>query len=264
MSENATLKYVHQDHLGGTSVVTSDNGTLLESLKYYSFGETRSISGLETTDKLFTGQRLDGTGLYYYNARYYDPTIGRFISPDTIIPSPSNPQSFNRYTYCLNNPLKYIDPSGHDIMNNGYCIDGVNVNNIEDYVFSNQNQGIYFDVEILVAVAILREVAPELVETLEYAKQDISLYYDDSLPEIVGGQLVPAEGFVEKGNLGIKINPKLIEDGAKMIAYALGHEGFHTVVALEAQNNGLRMFPGNSIANEYFAYSFGNDIAHGL
>jgi hypothetical protein len=42
----------------------------------------------------------------------YDPTIGRFISPDTVIPNPANPQCFNRYSYCLNNPLKYTDPSG--------------------------------------------------------------------------------------------------------------------------------------------------------
>ncbi|MBN2240619.1 MAG: RHS repeat-associated core domain-containing protein [Dehalococcoidales bacterium] len=49
----------------------------------------------------------------YYGARYYDPEIGRFISPDTIIPNPADPQSFNRYSYCLNNPLKYNDPSGH-------------------------------------------------------------------------------------------------------------------------------------------------------
>jgi RHS repeat-associated protein len=67
------------------------------------------------TDKLFTGQRLDGTGLYYYNARYYDPTIGRFISPDTVIQNPANPQCLNRYTYCLNNPLKYNDPSGFSV-----------------------------------------------------------------------------------------------------------------------------------------------------
>ncbi len=46
-------------------------------------------------------------------ARYYDATIGRFISPDTIVPNPANPQSLNRYSYCYNNPLKYIDPSGH-------------------------------------------------------------------------------------------------------------------------------------------------------
>ncbi len=46
-------------------------------------------------------------------ARYYDATIGRFISPDSIVPQPYNPQSLNRYSYCLNNPLRYIDPSGH-------------------------------------------------------------------------------------------------------------------------------------------------------
>jgi RHS repeat-associated protein len=63
----------------------------------------------------FTGQRLDSTGLYYYNARYYDPNIGRFISPDTIFEDPLNPQSLNRYSYCINNPLRYTDPSGHGI-----------------------------------------------------------------------------------------------------------------------------------------------------
>ena len=64
-------------------------------------------------DRLFTGQRLDRTGLYYYNARYYDPEIGRFISADTLAPDPYNPQSRNKYTYCFNNPLKYNDPSGN-------------------------------------------------------------------------------------------------------------------------------------------------------
>lgn len=64
-------------------------------------------------DEQFTGQRLDSTGLYFYNARYYDPSIGRFISADTLVPSFANPQAFNRYSYVYNNPLKYTDPSGH-------------------------------------------------------------------------------------------------------------------------------------------------------
>ena len=51
--------------------------------------------------------------MYFYNARYYDPTLGRFISPDTIVTSPANPQSLNRYAYVLNNPLRYTDPTGH-------------------------------------------------------------------------------------------------------------------------------------------------------
>jgi RHS repeat-associated protein len=79
----------------------------------FSFGAWGFSQGEIGTDRLFTGQRLDGTGLYYYGARYYDPGIGIFVSPDTIVPSYANPQSLNRYSYCLNNPLKYIDPSGH-------------------------------------------------------------------------------------------------------------------------------------------------------
>jgi RHS repeat-associated protein len=67
------------------------------------------------TDKLFTGQRLDrDTGLYYYGARYYDQGLGRFISPDIVVQNPGNPQTLNRYSYCLNNPLKYADPTGLD------------------------------------------------------------------------------------------------------------------------------------------------------
>jgi len=65
------------------------------------------------TDKKFTGRRLDATGLYYYGARYYDATIGRFTSADTIVQSYIYPQSLNRYSYTMNNPLKYIDPSGN-------------------------------------------------------------------------------------------------------------------------------------------------------
>jgi RHS repeat-associated protein len=112
-SENGTLRYVHQDSLSSTSLMTDSVGAQINTtVKYLPFGACRNSPDLPT-DKLFTGQRLDATGLYYYNARYYDATIGRFISPDTIIPYPSDPQSFNRYSYCRNNPLKYIDPSGN-------------------------------------------------------------------------------------------------------------------------------------------------------
>jgi RHS repeat-associated protein len=92
------------------------------------------------TDKLFTGQRLDSTGLYYYGARYYDPSIGRFISPDSIIPDPYNPQSLNRYSYCLNNPLKYTDPTGHEIygdLSNIYSDPGFDRERYEEIVSNN-------------------------------------------------------------------------------------------------------------------------------
>ena len=56
---------------------------------------------------------LDSTGLYWYSSRFYDPSVGRFLSPDTLVPDPKNPQALNRYSYVYNNPLRYNDPSGH-------------------------------------------------------------------------------------------------------------------------------------------------------
>ncbi len=123
-SPNATLRFFHQDSLNSTSLVTSSSGTSLGSMTTYPFGAARS--GSVPTDEKFTGQRLDSTtGLYYYNARYYDPAIGRFISADTIVQNPSNPQTLNRYSYTLNNPLRYIDPSGHKVLwdvDEGYAL----------------------------------------------------------------------------------------------------------------------------------------------
>lgn len=66
------------------------------------------------TDIGFAGQHFDSaTGLIYMGGRYYDPQLGRFISPDSVVPEQGDPQALNRYSYVRNNPVKYIDPSGH-------------------------------------------------------------------------------------------------------------------------------------------------------
>ncbi len=68
----------------------------------------------ELTDTGFTGHKHnDSVGLIYMNARYYVPAINRFLTADTVVPGPTNPQAFNRYTYVLGNPLRLVDPSGH-------------------------------------------------------------------------------------------------------------------------------------------------------
>ena len=113
LKKGTDLEYIHQDHLTGTALTTDENGDVVSTVKYYPFGLTRSSTGTLATDMMFTGQRLDGTGLYFYNGRMYDPVIVRFISPDTIVPDLANPQALNLYSYCVNNPLKYVDPSGH-------------------------------------------------------------------------------------------------------------------------------------------------------
>ena len=86
----------------------------MELAEYTPYGSLNRREGLVDSTHKFTGQRFDGsTGLYFYNSRYYDPQLGRFIQADPIVPSPGDPQALNRYSYVRNNPLKYTDPSGH-------------------------------------------------------------------------------------------------------------------------------------------------------
>jgi RHS repeat-associated protein len=100
------------DHLGSTSFSVDSTNTVSE-LRYMPWGKTRYESGVTPTDRRYTGQIQDASDLYFYNARYYDPTLGRFLQADTLVPEPGNPQSWNRYSYVNNNPLRYTDPTGH-------------------------------------------------------------------------------------------------------------------------------------------------------
>ena len=109
-----SINYYHPDHLGGSSVVSGDSMAKAEEINYYPFGETRTDTGSVNVRHKFTGQEWDSeTGLYCYGARYYHPVIGRFISADTFVPQPYDPQSLNRYSYARNNPMKLVDPTGH-------------------------------------------------------------------------------------------------------------------------------------------------------
>ena len=109
-----TLHWVGADHLGGTIRVLDSSFTALDGMRYKPYGEDRDTGSSLNTDRKFTGQTEDeAAGLYWYASRAYDPAIGRFVSPDVVVPDPFNPQSLNRYGYVRNNPLKLIDPSGH-------------------------------------------------------------------------------------------------------------------------------------------------------
>jgi RHS repeat-associated protein len=100
------MMYYLDDHLGSTSIVTDRVGEVVSHVTYTPYGDMRDELNLGTSvNYLFTGQEFDREiGLYYYNARYYDQAVGRFISADTIIPEPSDTQSYNRYSYVSTTP----------------------------------------------------------------------------------------------------------------------------------------------------------------
>jgi RHS repeat-associated protein len=103
--------------------VLNANGTVHSEARHYPYGEERwrwPQEGTFPTEYRFTGQRMQsGLGLFHMGARHYDPSLGRWISADTLVPNPTNPQSFNRYAYVRNSPLKFADPTGH--MEDGEC-----------------------------------------------------------------------------------------------------------------------------------------------
>ncbi|MGB9716478.1 MAG: RHS repeat domain-containing protein, partial [Thermodesulfovibrionales bacterium] len=105
--------YYHKDHLGSSTLMTDSSGNEVETTEYMPFGQMRVHTVSSITNYKYTDQEYDPeTGLYYYGARYYDPVVGRFISADSIVQDPYDPQTLNRYSYARNNPLLYTDPSG--------------------------------------------------------------------------------------------------------------------------------------------------------
>ena len=116
------LRYIHKDHLGSWNTITDEQGNLLQELSFDAWGNRRDPATWRAYtgtlpeplfDRGFTGhEHLYAFNLINMNGRMYDPVLGRMLSPDNYMQAPDFSQNFNRYSYCVNNPLKYTDPSG--------------------------------------------------------------------------------------------------------------------------------------------------------
>lgn len=122
-------RYIHKDHLGSVDVITDSAGAVVERQSFDAWGRRRTVAyntgtatwsvtypatpGSAETHRGFTGhEMLDAVGLVHMGGRIYDPITARFLSPDPFVQSPDNLQNLNRYSYVLNNPLSFTDPSG--------------------------------------------------------------------------------------------------------------------------------------------------------
>ncbi|WP_342617559.1 FG-GAP-like repeat-containing protein [Rhodoferax sp. GW822-FHT02A01] len=122
-----STNYLLHDHLGSISVVADETGAVTERLAYDPWGKRRNINTLPGTpdslDRLVAvatkrgyteHEHFDEVGVVHMNGRVYDPLVGRFMSADPHVTYPYDLQSFNRYSYVLNNPLVFTDPTGLD------------------------------------------------------------------------------------------------------------------------------------------------------
>lgn len=110
-NENGTF-YYHRDHQGSIIALTNESGEVVESISYDdSYGEIVNFEYSTVTDNpyCYTGREFDGPSLYYYRARYYDPSIKRFLSIDPI---GFESGDYNHYRYVGNDPVNFKDPSG--------------------------------------------------------------------------------------------------------------------------------------------------------
>lgn len=111
--------YFHSDHLGSTALTTDATGKLATRMAYRPYGGvfTPATRGPDNFIPKFQGTENDTVAtLYYFQSRYYDPAVGRFISPDTELASEAfQIDAFNRFAFATNNPVTFVDPSGHNV-----------------------------------------------------------------------------------------------------------------------------------------------------
>jgi RHS repeat-associated protein len=122
---NQNYYYLHRDYQGSIMAITNASGGVVEKRLYNPWGEIlqiqdgagNNLAKLTFFDRGYTGhQHLESVGLIHMNGRLYDPKLHRFLQPDNFVQDPYNTQSFNRYGYCWNNPLKYTDKNGEELV----------------------------------------------------------------------------------------------------------------------------------------------------
>lgn len=112
-THGGTIEYYLQDGQQNVRALISQDGTVTDRYTYDAFGNEIAHHGNDTNPYLFAGQRSDtATGLYDMRARYYDPSVGRFLSRDPLSTSLEDTSQIDRYSYAVNDPVNHVDPSG--------------------------------------------------------------------------------------------------------------------------------------------------------
>ena len=268
--QNMTLEYVLGDHLGSASITTDSNGIKTSELRYKPWGEIRYSwvkPDLNTTpayklpDYTFTGQRSymddpstsasEGFGLMFYNARWYDGQLGRFTQADSIVPG--GVQGLDRYAAMFNNPIMYIDPSGHNpecgpdgiyCSKNGFSEEEILDQRIADFglVLDGDMDGWTYERKKTVYSAIVL-VGNRFAETRhksETATQAFHAVYGKIFTFTWSNSQPGNAGFTNDYNhitlYSVQNSPNYLANHSRVIVHELGH-AFNIVTDREAEDS---------------------------
>ncbi len=261
---NQQRHFIYTDHLGSASTVVNGADEKVEqAVRFLPFGEMRDgADQLGVTNRGFTGHRENREiGLTYMNARFYLPGIGRFAAADTIVPDSKNPQSFNRFTYVGNNPIKLIDPSGHDPEPNWFCLpedyDATCGGPSEDwwgwsliYKFLDRNEN-----ELM---GLQDDGVPRYASYLQNQYSHISAQMYGDIRTIVGSAYTEKEVYEIAHAVHLYIN-----DPDQLLQIALSGEWNENKYALGLNRfaNHSQGFEGTDLITDYVYFRYGQETA---
>ncbi len=179
------------DHLGSTAITADANGTKTAELRFKAWGESRFTYGSTPTTYRYTGQREQSQlSIYFYGARWYDPALSRFLSPDSIVPLQSQGvQAWDRYAYVNNNPLTYNDPDGHFVNVAAGAIIGATIG-VGLYALNIMSSHQDFNISQALTVAAVGAASGALISTGIGAVAGVQLFAGVGLAACAGGQLI--------------------------------------------------------------------------
>jgi len=227
VKEGSNLSYLAADHLGSTRVITSAQGAKTNEVSYYPYGQIRTeLSSGTLPSRQYTGQINDKTtGLYFYNARYYNPENGVFISADTAGDKP------NRYAYVSGNPIMFNDPSGNDDEK------PEEQENKCEFLFSCKYEQKYYDPfnEILFNRGV--HYIYKLMFDLGFTKDELVSLKSGTLEDVKAAYVDIMKNARLIDGLNISHDPEITKNMLKSGAQGMYDPGKHTIYVAEPQGS---------------------------
>jgi RHS repeat-associated protein len=248
------IVYYHSDHLRSVRLITNASANAIATMSYEPFGQKYEAFGVEESVG-FAGKEEDSqVGLYYFGARNYDPEIGRFIQTDACVGVPEDPQSQNRYSYCKNNPLRYVDPTGNTSENATSTEE--KAKKIQEIITSMSDESDTLDLLDLLD-DLGYEVDEQLLEALVDVLDTLGIEVSDKFLVTIGSGAARefATAALSVVLIGLEAGLTAAEDHPEFCAAGVAEAVFLAAVNMAIQG-ALNFVPGGSLVS----LAFGDEI----